>query len=79
MSSPDGKTCATAGATSCTVTGLTSGIAYTFPAGTTLAPGGYLSVAENPAAFQTKFGTTALGPYTGNLSNAGDDLVMARE
>src|SRR3954452_18165891 len=48
---------------------FTSGVAYTFPAGTTLAPGGYLVVAENPTAFQAKFGTTALGPYVGNLKN----------
>src|SRR5688572_10257211 len=42
---------------------FSEGIAYTFPAGTSIAAGGYLVVAENPGALQAKFGVTALGPW----------------
>jgi hypothetical protein len=33
-------------------------------------------VAENPAAFQGKFGSSALGPWTGTLNNDGDKIVL---
>ena len=46
---------------------FTSGIDYTFAAGTTIAAGGYLVVTENTNAFRTKFGLTALGPWAGGL------------
>lgn len=55
---------------------FTNGIAYTFPSGTTLAPGAYILVAASPAAIQSTFGVTALGPWTGSLSNSGEDLVL---
>lgn len=42
---------------------FTDGIAFTFPNGTTLAAGGYLVVAQNPTALQTKFGVASFGPW----------------
>jgi len=55
---------------------FTNGIAYTFPAGTMLPAGGYVVVTQDPADFQAKFGTTALGPYTGKLSGDGEKVTF---
>ena len=56
---------------------LTDAVTYAFPSGTTLNPGAYLCVAQNPAAFQAKFGFLPLGPYVGKLSNDGDNIVLS--
>ena len=56
---------------------ITSGVSYTFPAGTSIAAGGYKVVARNPARLQTVYGITGvLGPYGGLLSNSGDTLKL---
>ncbi|MBN2473869.1 MAG: lamin tail domain-containing protein [Pirellulales bacterium] len=56
---------------------FSDGIGYTFPAGTAVAPGGYVVVAQNPTAAQAKFGgTLPLGPFEGKLSNESDRLVL---
>jgi len=55
---------------------FTDGIAFTFPNGTTLAAGGYLVVAQNPTALQTKFGVASLGPWVGQLSNEGEKITL---
>jgi hypothetical protein len=53
------------------------GIEFTFPPGASIAPGGYLVVAENPADFQTAFGFPPdHGPYTGRIANDGERLVL---
>jgi Lamin Tail Domain/CotH kinase protein len=54
---------------------LTSGVTFTFPAAT-LAPGGYLVIAQDPAAVLSKYGVTALGPWLGKLSNSGDTIEL---
>ncbi|MFM1767836.1 MAG: hypothetical protein RJA22_365 [Verrucomicrobiota bacterium] len=56
------------------------GLDYLFP-GTNVAAGGYVVVAQNPAALQSKFGTAgALGPMradgTSALSKYGDKIVL---
>src|SRR5215207_6771299 len=51
---------------------FTNGVTYTFPNGTSLAPGGYLVVGENPAQLQAEFGTPPLGPWAGSLDNDGE-------
>lgn len=56
---------------------LTEGITYAFPAGTILNAGAYICVAQNPAAFQARFGFLPLGPYVGKLSNEGDHIVLS--
>ncbi|MGZ8939851.1 MAG: lamin tail domain-containing protein, partial [Limisphaerales bacterium] len=55
---------------------FTAGVEYNFPAGTTIPAGGYLVVAENPGAFQARFGTTALGPFVGLLANDGETISL---
>ncbi len=42
---------------------LSSGVDYLFPAGTTLAAGAYLVVAEDPPSILSRWGKTALGPW----------------
>ncbi len=52
-------------------------IAFPFPGGTTIAAGGYLVVANNPAALSAKFpGLVQLGPFTGSLSGSGAQLIL---
>lgn len=64
---------------------FTQGIDYTFPAGALLAPGAYAlvtkaSAVSNYAAFRTYYGLSAdspvFGPYSGNLSHAGEKVVL---
>jgi hypothetical protein len=55
---------------------LSGGVSFTFPAETTLAPGGYLVIAENPGSLRAKFGATALGPWIGKLSNEGEQVEL---
>lgn len=52
------------------------GVEFTFPAGTTLAPGGYLVVAESPPTMQSVYNVAALGPWKGNLSSDGERLRL---
>jgi hypothetical protein len=59
---------------------LRSGVNYTFPAGTTIAPGGYLVVAANPGALQSVFGSvSAIGPWPADnsLSNNGERIRLS--
>lgn len=54
------------------------GIAFTFPT-TPLAAGSRLIVAKNPAAFALRYpasGAAVLGPYEGDLDNAGERLEL---
>ena len=52
---------------------ITGGVNFTFPNGTTIAAGGHLVVASDPAALQTSAGITGvLGPWTGALDNGSE-------
>ena len=56
---------------------LTGGANFTFPTGTVLKANGFLVLASNPAALQSASGITGvLGPWSGNLSNAGESLRL---
>ncbi|MCC6235859.1 MAG: lamin tail domain-containing protein, partial [Verrucomicrobiales bacterium] len=64
---------------------FTSGITFTFPAGTRIPAGGYLVVCKDQpgtgyASFRAAYGLSAsvavVGPYTGNLSDAGEQVVL---
>ncbi len=58
---------------------FTSGITYTFAAATVIAPGDYLILVRNRAAFALRYPVStnlASGAYTGNLSNAGEKLTL---
>ena len=53
------------------------GVDYTFPAGSSIAPGAYVVVAENPAVLKTTYGyTTTYGPWTGTLKTSGETIRL---
>lgn len=55
---------------------LRGGVDFFFPAGTTIAAGGFLVVGESPATLMTRFGVTALGPWSGGLNKDGEELAL---
>ena len=56
---------------------LADAVAYTFPDGTTLAPGGYLVVARDAEALRAAHpGVEVLGDYAGRLGNGGDRILL---
>lgn len=56
-----------------------SGIAFTFPAGTTLAPGAFFLLARNQTQLAARFpGVVADGIYTGKLDNNGETLALVQ-
>ncbi len=55
---------------------LAGAVDYVFPAGTSIASQGFVVVAQNPTAFQSKFKMQALGPWTGTLSNEGETILL---
>ncbi|MHC4436522.1 MAG: lamin tail domain-containing protein, partial [Planctomycetota bacterium] len=62
---------------------FTDGIEFTFPADVpvTIPAGGYLWIVKKPAAFSWRYPAVPagiiLGPYDGNLSNAGESLELS--
>jgi hypothetical protein len=56
---------------------FSDGIDFTFPPGTTIAPGEHLVVAQDPARLQALYGPhRALGPFSGRLANEGEALIL---
>ena len=63
---------------------LDGGVFYTFPAGTRLAAGGYLIVAQNPEQVKSKwvtlrlpaYASLVLGPFGGKLDNESDSVIL---
>lgn len=55
---------------------ISDGVSYVFPWGTEIVAGGYLLVAEDPAAVLARFGAAALGPFEGNLKNEGERIAL---
>ncbi|MEK0448137.1 MAG: hypothetical protein RL088_405 [Verrucomicrobiota bacterium] len=54
---------------------FTSGVDFTFPAATTLAPGQRILLVANSAAFAARYGAIPVaGVFTGTLDNSGDRL-----
>ena len=62
------------GAATATLTGwrISGGVDFLFPSGTTMLPGAYLLVAEDPATMLSYFGKTALGPWDNALVTYAD-------
>jgi hypothetical protein len=52
------------------------GIDYTFPSGSTIAPGEYLVLASNSLIFQTRYGFVPFGEYSGQLDNGGETIAL---
>jgi hypothetical protein len=60
---------------------ITGEVEFTFAANQTIPVGGFLIIAQNPAAFKAKYPSVpvarVLGPYTGKLSNGGGTVTLA--
>lgn len=59
---------------------FTEGISYTFSAGATLAPGAFVAIAKDRAAFLSRYPVAesmlAAGNFTGSLDNSGERLAL---
>lgn len=55
---------------------LGGGVDYTFPFGTVIKGGGYLVVSVSPSALTSAGATNVMGPFTGRLSNGGEELRL---
>ncbi len=57
---------------------LDNGVDFTFPGGTTIAANGYIVIAKNPTRLQAVYAglTGVLGPYTDELKNGGETVVL---
>ncbi len=55
---------------------ITDGIQFTFPAGTTIAPGNMMVVASNAVEFNTLYGFQPRFVYSGSLSNGGEQVIV---
>ncbi len=66
------------GSSPITLTGASwvRGVDYVFPAGAVLAPGAFMVLASNAAAFQSRYGFGPFGEYTGQLDNGGERLAF---
>jgi hypothetical protein len=53
-----------------------NGVDYTFPAGTVIAPGGYVVVTGSPDYLQETYGIAAFGPWEGVLANRGEAVRL---
>lgn len=55
---------------------LDSAVSYSFPNRRLLAPGEYFVVASKPARFWDYYGLIPSGNFSGNLSNAGEEILL---
>lgn len=55
---------------------LRGGVDFVFPQGTSLSPGGFLVVAQDPPTLLARYGVRALGPWDGQLGNEGERLTL---
>jgi hypothetical protein len=55
---------------------ITGGVQYTLPPESVIAPGGFLVLAQDPPTMLSRFGVTALGPWTGSLSSQGETVTV---
>jgi len=58
---------------------FTKGLKFVFPEKTTMAPGSYLVICRNRAAFAKQYGTsvTVLGDFSGKLSHGGENIEIS--
>ena len=56
---------------------LAGGVDYTFPVGSVIPGGGYALIADAPSDFESRTGVTNVyGPFSGRLSNSGENLKL---
>ncbi|NWK54950.1 lamin tail domain-containing protein [Verrucomicrobiaceae bacterium N1E253] len=54
---------------------FSNGVDFTFPA-IDIAPGGFVVIAQNPTTLLAEYGASALGPWSGKLSNSGEKITL---
>lgn len=57
--------------------GVTDGVTFSFPKGTSLEAGRFLVLAANAEKFRQRYGFAPFGTYTGKLNNKGESLVLS--
>ena len=55
---------------------ISEAVSFTFPPGTSLAPGANAVIAQNPNALRAEFNASALGPWQGSLAGRGERIVL---
>ena len=55
---------------------LSEAVEFVFPEGTTIGPGEYLLLANNPEAASAFYGVEIFGEYTGRLANGGETIIL---
>src|SRR5262249_23454719 len=55
---------------------IRGGVDYAIPQGITLPAAGFLVVARDPATLQSRYGVSALGPWTGAINNQGERITL---
>jgi hypothetical protein len=55
---------------------IRGGVDYHFAQGATIAPGGFLVVAQDPATMLARYSVTALGPWDGALNSDGERITL---
>lgn len=57
---------------------LTDAVRYEIPAGTSIGPGGYVVIAQDPVVLESLYGTdfTVVGPFEGRLSGESDEVRL---
>lgn len=55
---------------------LRGGIEFVFSNNVSIGPGAYAVAASNPSVIRARYGITALGPWTGNLSSDGERITL---
>ncbi len=71
----------TAAAVDLSAWAITSGVDFTFPAGSTIAAGGFVVVASNPGLVQSTYGISGvLGPWVAGttLANGGEKITLSK-
>jgi hypothetical protein len=53
------------------------GIVYQFPANSSLAAGAIIVIASNATEFETRYGFAPFGQFTRDLSNTGENIILA--
>jgi len=68
-----------AGATEVGLSGwaFSDGVELVFPTGTTIAAGGYLTIASDSARFAQRYGSVPDAQYAGRLSDTGETIALA--
>ncbi|MGB0386541.1 MAG: lamin tail domain-containing protein [Ardenticatenaceae bacterium] len=56
---------------------FTDGVEYAFPAGSSIAAGGFVVLAQDAAKFEAVYGFVPAGEYSGKLSNGGETVALS--